>query len=117
MGNMDEVMNGDVLLVYSISSCEACKKELQLFSQLSESGKSQTKVFAVMYEDERVVKDYVKQYNLRIPILIDKNAKLLQGLDIKYFPCNLKLSNGIIKEAVFGLPRDQETLLALIKDR
>jgi peroxiredoxin len=112
----DEIMKGDVLFVYALSTCDACKKELRLLSQSKAELESKTKIFAVMSEDEEVVKDYIRKNNIEIPVLIDKDAKLLRELDLKYFPSNFKLSDGIIKKAFFGLPKDLNGLTKLAID-
>ena len=108
-----EVIKGKVLLVYSISSCAACKKELQSLSQSMQDMDSETKIFGVMFEGENVVKDYVEQNNIKVPILIDKDGRLFRELDLKYFPSNLMLNNGQIKKAFFGFPKDKQGLIAL----
>lgn len=107
----DEIMRGEVFLVYSISSCDACRKELKFFSQAKTDSKSTTKIIAVMPEDKQVVRDYIKQNEIKIPILIDKDGKLLQELNLKYFPSNFKLINGEIKRVSFGLPQDTKDLM------
>lgn len=110
----DEIMNGEVFLVYAITSCNACKKELQVLSQSKDAAESKVKIFGIMSEDEQVVKDYIRENNIEIPILIDKNGRLFQELNLKYFPSNFKLNNGVIKKAYFGMPKDVETLAELV---
>lgn len=108
----NQILRGEVFLIYAISSCGACKKELQFFSQAETDSKPAANVVAVMFEDREVVTDYIKQNNIKIPVLIDKDGKLLQQLNLQYFPANLKLKNGEIKKASFGLPPDANDLLA-----
>lgn len=110
-----EVMNGKVLLVYSISTCAACKKELQSLSRSSEDMDPDTRIFGVMFEDENVVKNYVEQNDIKIPILLDKDGRLFQELELKYFPSNLMLNNGKIQKAFFGFPKDKQGLIELTR--
>ncbi|MGI8668223.1 MAG: peroxiredoxin family protein [Aridibacter sp.] len=107
----DKIMNGEVFLVFAITGCEACKKELQFFSQTESNFNSKIDVIAVMFQDEQIVKDYVEQNEVKIPVLVDKDGKLFQELNLKYFPSNFKLANGEIKQASFGLPRDINDLI------
>lgn len=115
--NMDyshEVMNQDVFLVYLITGCDACRKELQFLSQIVRNSDSKAKVFGIMSGDKKNIKNYVKENGVEIPILIDTDGRLLRELNIKYFPANFKVSNGEIKKAVLGLPEAKESLLELI---
>lgn len=110
-----EVLKGKVLLVYSISSCAACKKELQSLSRSMADMDPETRIFGVMFEDEKVVKNYVEQNDIKVPILLDKDGRLFQELELKYFPSNLTLNNGQIKKAFFGFPKDKEGLIELTR--
>lgn len=69
-----------------------------------------------MLENEDVVRRYVKKNNIEFPVLIDKNAGILDGLEIKYFPANLKLSNGVVKNVVLGTPENGQKFLEFIKN-
>lgn len=109
----DEILQGEVFFVYALSTCDACRKELRLLSKSRADFESKTKIFAVMSEDEEVVREYIRKNNIEIPVLIDKDAKLLRELDLKYFPSNFKLSDGIIKKVSFGFPGDLKGLTEL----
>lgn len=109
----DEILKGEVLFVYALSTCDACRKELKLLSESRADFEAKTKIFAVMSEDEAVVRDYIRKNNIEIPVLIDKDAELLRELDLKYFPSNFKLSDGVIKKVFFGFPRDLKGLTEL----
>lgn len=111
----DEIQNGEFLIVYVLSDCEACRKETQIISQIQAN--TDTKFLGVMFEDEAVVKNYVKNHNLTFPILIDKDKKLLQNLALQDFPANLKVKNGMVQKALFGLPVNAEKLLEFAKKR
>ena len=109
-----EVVKGDVILVYLISTCDACRNELNIIAELSID--RQVKIFGIMLENEDIVRRYVKKNNIEFPVLIDKNAGILDGLQIKYFPTNLKLSNGVIKSVVLGTPENEQKFLEFIKN-
>ncbi|MGI8556012.1 MAG: peroxiredoxin family protein [Pyrinomonadaceae bacterium] len=109
----DELHKGEVVIVYMLSDCEACKKETQTISEIQP--KINTKVFGIMFEDEEVVKKYIKDHNIKFPVLIDKDKKILSGLSLQYFPTNLKLKDGIIQKALFGSPQSEAKLLEFIQ--
>jgi peroxiredoxin len=110
----NEVVKGDVILVYLISTCDACRNELNIIAE--SSIEQQVKIFGIMLENEDVVRRYVKKNNIEFPVLIDKNAGILDGLEIKYFPANLKLSNGVVKNVVLGTPENGQKFLEFIKN-
>lgn len=110
----DEVMKGKVMLVYAVSSCEACRNELQFIARSKEGLDPKTKIFVVMSEDEKVVRDYVERNGIGVPVLLDKDGSLLRGLGLQHFPSNLKLDDGKIDKALFGFPRDGKMLTDLI---
>ncbi|MER3630942.1 MAG: hypothetical protein C4325_01195 [Blastocatellia bacterium] len=76
----------------------------------------QAKIFGVMLENEDVVKRYIKKNNIRFPVLMDKNAAVSDGLEIKYFPANLKLSDGVVKNVILGVPENEQKFLEFIKN-
>src|SRR5690349_12686277 len=56
----NEVRKGKILLVYMVSGCDPCKKEIALVNELGKDFFSQTRVFGVMSEDIDLVKVYIK---------------------------------------------------------
>jgi peroxiredoxin len=110
----NEVIKDEAFFMYLVSTCDACKKQLRVFSESKQNLDPKIKIFVIMSEDEEVVRDYIKKNNIEIPVLIDKDAELLKNLDLKYFPSNFKLSNGIIKKVFFGSPKTSEELTELI---
>lgn len=109
----DEVRTGDVMLVYLANGCEPCKKELPMLSQIQ--SKIKVRIFGVMSQSEDVIKNYVKENDLKFPILIDKNGETFRALNLKYTPTNLKLKNGIVQRALIGSPQNEVALLELAK--
>lgn len=109
----DELHKGDVVVVYMLSNCEACEKETQTISEIQP--KINIKVFGIMFEDKKVVKNYIKDRNIKFPVLIDKDKKLFKALSLQYFPTNLKLKNGFVQKALFGSPQSEAKLLEFIQ--
>lgn len=110
----NEARTGDVVLVYLISTCDACKLELQMIAESNLD--SQTKIYGVMAENEEIVKKYVKKNNIKFPVVIDKNGALLEGLEIKYFPANLKLKDGVVKNVILGAPENGQKFLNFVRN-
>ncbi|MER3478825.1 MAG: hypothetical protein C4287_23155 [Leptolyngbya sp. ERB_1_2] len=98
-----EVRQGNVLLIYLVSTCNACEKQLKSISENSIQLNPHTKIFGIMFEDADVVAHYVKKHNVGFPVLLDKNGKLLNDLNLRYFPTNLELRNGVIEKTSFGV--------------
>ena len=105
-----EVRQGSVLLVYLVSTCNACEKQLKLISENNAQLNPNTKVFGVMFEDKDVAASYVRKHAIQFPILLDKDSKLLKDLNLRYFPTNLELRNGVIEKATFGVSADRKPL-------
>lgn len=109
-----KIKDNDVLLVFSTTGCAACEKELQTVTENAAEIKSGLKVYSVMFEDRKIVYQYVQKHHLNFPILLDEDGRLLKKLHLKYFPSNLKLRDGVIKEAWFGIASDEEDFLKRI---
>jgi len=110
----ERVKSGEVLLVFSVTGCDACGKEMQVIAENGAEIKSGIKIYGVMFEDQKLVEQYVQAHNINLPILLDQGGKLLKELRLKYFPTNLKLNDGTIKEAWFGVESDKEEFLQRI---
>lgn len=111
----DEIQKGEFLIVYMLSDCEACRKETEIISQIQAD--TDTKFLGVVFEDEAVVKNYVKNHNLKFPVLIDKDKTILQNFALQDFPANLKVKDGAVQKALFGLPVNADKLLEFAKKR
>lgn len=106
----EKVKQGNVFLVYLISGCDACEKQLRIISDLGSQSGAHNQVFGVMFEDRETVSNYIKKHNISFPILLDEDRKLLNDLNLKYFPANLALENGVIKKTSFGASPDGKSL-------
>ena len=107
----EKVKDNDVLLIFSITGCGACEKEMQVVTENAADIKSGVKIYGVMFEDKKTVEQYVQAHNINFPILLDKDGKLRKELRLKYFPANFKLKNGTIKQAWFGVESDKGEFL------
>jgi peroxiredoxin len=108
----DEVMKGDAVIVFMISSCDACKNELKLIS--SSRIYKQGRIFGIMFEDNEVIKKYAQDNDVKFPILKDENGSLMNALDSKYFPSNIKLNNGETKKVWLGNFNNEKELSTFV---
>lgn len=103
-------------MVNGISSCEACKKELQIVKKLKSEPETKIEVVGVMSEDEETVKKFIAEHNIEFPILLDKQANFVKTMNLKYFPANFVIENGTIKKALFGLSGSKESLEKFVEN-
>lgn len=102
-------------VVYLASGCGSCSDELALLAELNINF-PELKIFGVMGEDESVIKNYVRDHNIKFPIIADPGLDMLRDLKLEFFPTNLTIENGIIKRAYLGAPENKEKLFTLISD-
>jgi peroxiredoxin len=114
-GISGQINEKNFFVVYLTSGCRACSDELNLLSELYVNSPG-LKIFGIMSEDESVVKNYVRDNNIKFPVIRDRNLDMLRDLKLEFFPTNLMIENGIIKRAYIGVPENKEELLALIPD-
>lgn len=111
----DQINEKKFFVVYLTSGCKACSDDLALLSELYVNSPG-LKIFGIMGEDESVVKNYVRDNNIKFPVIQDRNLDMLRDLKLEFFPTNLMIENGTIRRAYVGVPESKEKLLALIAD-
>ena len=67
-----------------------------------------------MAEDKTVIKDYVRDNDIKFPVIQDPNFDMLRDLKLEFFPTNLVIEDGMIRGAYIGVPEGKEKLLALL---
>jgi peroxiredoxin len=97
-----------------LSSCEACKKEIEIIEKINKSG--DLKIIGIMTEEKSKIEDFVKDHKVTFPIFVDKDAALFKSMKLKYFPTNLLVENGSIKKALLGLPEKTENFVEFITE-
>ena len=112
---LDQVNEKNFLVVYLTSGCKACSDELGLLSD-AHATSTGLKIFGIMSEDETVIENYVRDNNIKFPIIRDRHLDVLRGLKLEFFPTNLVIEDGTIKRAYVGVPESKEKLLALSSD-
>lgn len=108
-------LNNKVWAIYLLSTCEACKHQLQFAEQLSKNPASQIEIVGIMAEEESVIKTFVKEHDIKFPILIDKDRNFARSIKLKYFPSNFIVNQGKIEKVIFGSPQDKTKLSEFIK--
>lgn len=101
---------GDALLIYLLPGCEACEKELRFLIGSSIFKNRELQIYGVMLQDRFSAEQYVEANKLSFPILLDEGGRLRQRLDLKFFPANLRLKDGVVCEAWFGFEPDEVKL-------
>ena len=62
-----------------------------------------------------MIRNYANINNLKVKILIDKNAESFKVLSLKYTPTNLKVKDGIIQKALIGSAPNEAVFLELAR--
>jgi peroxiredoxin len=106
----DELRRGRVLLVYLTTSCEACVKETEVISRLHRDAPPDLRVYGIAIERPAQVATFVKEFDLKFPVLIDMGSQLTRSLDIHYFPSKYLVEDGIIKKVWRGSTQDEAEL-------
>jgi hypothetical protein len=95
-----EILSGDVFVIVLVSSCEACTKEVEMMSGMTFDGTP--KVFGIMIESRQRAEMYIEKNNINFPVVMIKEGKISDVLNVKYFPTNLRLMDGKITNVQFG---------------
>lgn len=106
----DELSHGRVLLVYLTTSCKACLEEIGVISRLRERAPASLQVYGVGIERPAQVATFVKEVDLKFPMLVDVDAQLARSLDIHYFPSTFLIEDGVITKTWRGVTRDEADL-------
>lgn len=106
----DDLRHGKVLLVYLVTSCAGCQKEAKILSQPDFLKDNDVKIYGIADENSESLKSFIQAYNFEFPLLLDESGKFKKDLDIKYFPANFVLEDGIIVKGWFGNPKDKDDL-------
>jgi peroxiredoxin len=106
----DELRRGRVLLVYLTTGCDPCVKEVEVVSRLQRDAPPDLRVYGVAIERPAQVATFVKEFDLKFPILIDMGSEMARALDIHHFPSMYLVEDGIITKVWRGATRDEAEL-------
>lgn len=107
----ENLRKGKVLVFFLLSDCNACKKEVSLISTLYSESDTNLKIYGIAVENENKIEEYIKQNNVKFPIVVDKKGRLSENLHIRYFPTKFLIEDGIIVKTVIGSSPDKGKFL------
>ena len=105
-----ELSHGRVLLVYITTSCEPCVKEVKIISRLHTLNPQNLRIYGVSFERPAQVATFVKEFDLKFPVLIDMSSQLVRSLNIHYFPSTYLVEDGVITKEWRGVTLDEADL-------
>jgi peroxiredoxin len=111
----DELRRGRVLLVFLTTGCGPCIKELDVVSRLYRDAPQELRIYGVGIERPAQIETFVKEFDLKFPMLIDMSAQLAKSLDIHYFPSTYLIEDGVIIHIWRGATQDEAELRRMLK--
>ncbi|WP_054958028.1 TlpA family protein disulfide reductase [Paenibacillus dakarensis] len=108
-GQRDKVL----IINYWASWCDPCKKEAPELAKLAAAYPEDLEVYGInvtKYDNEKKAKEFVKEYGLQYPIMLDREGKVFEEIyKGKVFPTNVLIDRrGVIKEIILGAPDPAE---------
>ena len=100
-------------MVFFTTGCNACKKEIPNITQALPSLVPKMAVYGVFVEARSEVEPFVRENQIKFPILLDAGGRVFAGLGIALIPAKVLVENGKITKTWFG---SSPNVLALIKD-
>jgi len=104
-----------VLIVYLTTSCEPCIKEVETISRLQWDAPQDLRIYGINFERPAQVATFVKEFDLKFPVLINMSSQLARSLDIHYFPSKYLVEDGVITKVRRGATRDKADLRCQLK--
>lgn len=91
------------------SWCEPCKQEAPELDKLAAEYADELEIYGVnvsKYDNEKKARQFVKDFELRYPILLDPKGEVFEALyKGQVFPTNVLIDrNGVIQEIILGSP-------------
>lgn len=106
-----------VFLNFWTTWCPPCKEEMPQMQYFYQNKPKNVEILAVNIEENKErVHDFVKEYRLTFPILVDKDGEISKMYDVYTIPTTFVLNeNGTIHQKVVG-PMDEQMMNSLIKE-
>lgn len=103
--NLDEMRGKIVVLNFWATWCEPCKLEMPYFEQLHTAGRSDLEIWGVNFDEPpQQVKNFVEEYELSFPILLDPGGKVQNLYRVRGYPTTYVVDQeGIIRFHHIGL--------------
>lgn len=106
----DALQRGRVLLVYLTTGCDPCVEEAGVISRLYRDAPSDLKIFGVGIERPAQLATFVKEFDLKFPVLIDVGSQLARSMEIHHFPSKYLVEDGMITKEWRGKTKDEAAL-------
>lgn len=106
----DTLRRGRVLLVYLTTGCDPCVQEAGVVSRLHRDAPPELRVFGVGIERPAQLATFVKEFDLKFPVLVDVGSQLARSLDIHHFPSKYLVEDGVITKEWRGRTKDEADL-------
>ncbi|WP_199621057.1 TlpA family protein disulfide reductase [Paenibacillus alkalitolerans] len=97
-----------LLINFWASWCDPCRLEAPFLAQLHEKYGDKLDIYGVNgleYDDLNSVRAFVKQYDHRFPVLLDRKSDVFDLYKVPGYPTSFLVDrNGVVKDVVIGLP-------------
>ncbi|WP_050182508.1 thiol-disulfide oxidoreductase ResA [Domibacillus robiginosus] len=106
-----------VFLNFWATWCEPCKKEMPNMEKIAKEYKGQVEVLAVnIGESEFQVNNFVEQYSLTFPILIDTGREVQKVYNVNPLPVTFMISpDGKVEDIIVGGLVEEDQVRALFE--
>lgn len=108
-----------VIINFWASWCNPCRLEAPLLADTYDKYEDQLMIYGINgteFDQMDSAKAFVEQYQLRYPILMDKESAVFKKYQVAGFPTTFFVDrHGVIRDIVIGLPLDHEEFERKIK--
>lgn len=102
-GNINEnITSGKVLLIFLQTGCGACQDEMKLLTENFDDINNEVKVIGIAADSKENIQQFIKDFNLKLPIFIDRKSYMFSVNRIACTPTNFLIDNGIVKQVRIG---------------
>lgn len=107
---VDALRHGRVLLVYLTTSCDPCVQETGVISRLYRDAPPDLKIYGVGIERPAQIGTFVKEFDLKFPMLVDVGSQLARAMDVHHFPSKYLVEDGVVTREWRGKTKDEAAL-------
>ncbi|OMP68283.1 redoxin domain-containing protein [Domibacillus epiphyticus] len=115
--NLSDYEGKKVLINFWATWCPPCKAEMPHMQSFYDGEPENVEILAVNLEEkEAKVSEFVKQYELTFPILLDEEGSVGETYEVYTIPTTYLLNeDGTVNQKIIG-PMDEAMMKKLIKD-
>ncbi len=102
---LSELRGKIVVINFWATWCEPCKVEMPFFEELYNNSQYQLEILAVNFDEPRQkVQDFVEEYNLSFPVLLDPGGKVQELYRVRGYPTTFIVDkDGVVRYHHIGL--------------